>query len=235
MKNLLLETSKLDVMFHREVSELERKFQPKHDELFLKRLDITNGTYQPTNEECSLPGVLMNLENTAGDHLGPSGVPEFWFTVIRNVHELKTTIQEADVPVLKHLIDVRAKLSSPPDLSFTLEFHFSPNEFFENSVLVKTYLMKCCVDEEDPFSFEGPEIYKSTGCEIKWKEGKNVIETGALNSQFPFFKFDSFFNFFNPPELKGEISEENQKIEVGLTDQNIVCSASHKFLRFRTT
>lgn len=29
-------------------------------------------------------------------------------------------------------------------------------------------------DEEDPFSFEGPEIVKCKGCEIDWKKGKNV-------------------------------------------------------------
>jgi nucleosome assembly protein 1-like 1 len=41
-----------------------------------------------------------------------------------------------------------------------LEFHFSPNEYFSNSVLTKEYEMKCAPEENDPFSFEGPEIYK---------------------------------------------------------------------------
>ena len=45
-------------------------------------------------------------------------------------------------------------------MGFVLEFFFSPNEYFENSVLTKTYDMKCVPDEEDPFSFEGPEIHK---------------------------------------------------------------------------
>ncbi|KAJ4451130.1 hypothetical protein ANN_02570 [Periplaneta americana] len=56
-----------------------------------------------------------------------------------------------------------------------LEFHFSPNEYFSNSVLTekkcthyvpvltKEYEMKCTPDEGDPFSFEGPEIYKCKG------------------------------------------------------------------------
>jgi len=30
--------------------------------------------------------------------------------------------------------------------------------------------MKC----KNPGSFEGPEIFKCTGCKIDWKEGKNV-------------------------------------------------------------
>merc|ERR1712055_172468 len=43
-----------------------------------------------------------------------------------------------------------------------------------NSVLTKHYSMKCEPDKEDPFSFEGPEIYKCEECKVNWKEGKNV-------------------------------------------------------------
>jgi len=45
---------------------------------------------------------------------------------------------------------------------FKLHFHFSPNEYFKNAVLTKSYDMKCEMDSEDPFSFEGPEIIKCT-------------------------------------------------------------------------
>ena len=34
--------------------------------------------------------------------------------------------------------------------------------------------MKCEPSEDDPFSFEGPEIFKCKGCTINWKEGKNL-------------------------------------------------------------
>ena len=46
---------------------------------------------------------------------------------------------------------------------FTLDFHFSSNDFFTNSVLTKNYEMRSEPDEADPFSFEGPEIIKSEG------------------------------------------------------------------------
>lgn len=61
-----------------------------------------------------------------------------------------------------------------PEMSFILEFHFSPNDYFENSMLTKEYLMKCMPDNEMPFTFDGPEIYKTVGCEIQWKDGKNL-------------------------------------------------------------
>lgn len=47
--------------------------------------------------------------------------------------------------------------------SFTLEFQFEPNDFFTNTVLTKTYKMRSEPDENDPFSFDGPEIMSCTG------------------------------------------------------------------------
>lgn len=57
----------------------------------------------------------------------------------------------------------RALTSSVPPQSFTLEFHFEPNDFFTNTVLTKTYKMRSEPDENDPFSFDGPEIMCCTG------------------------------------------------------------------------
>ena len=39
-------------------------------------------------------------------------------------------------------------------MGFTLHFHFGENEFFTNTVLTKTYELKCEPQEDDPFSFE---------------------------------------------------------------------------------
>lgn len=70
-------------------------------------------------------------------------------------------IQEHDEPILKHLEDIKVAFLEQDPMGFTLEFHFSPNEFFSNTVLTKVYTMTCKPDEKDPFSFEGPEITKS--------------------------------------------------------------------------
>lgn len=72
------------------------------------------------------------------------------------------------------MIDIRVKMNSAPEMSFTLEFEFSANEYFEDKLLTKEYFMKCEPDAEAPFTFDGPEIYKSKGCPIKWKDGKNL-------------------------------------------------------------
>jgi hypothetical protein len=218
LKVLQKETINLDAEFHQSVYELERKLQGKHDEIFKKRYDIVNGLHEPNDNECQLSAEeLEKLVPTEGEEV-ESGIPNFWLTVLKKVAEIRSMIKDHDEPVLKHLIDVRAFSNTSPNLSFQLEFHFAPNEFIQNSVLTKTYLMKCEPDEDDPFSFEGPEIYKSIGCEIMWNAGKNVIEKAASKnnreSATRLFKTDSFFNFFNPPELRMDDSNENDKIEV---------------------
>eukprot|EP00497_Spongosphaera_streptacantha_P003550 TRINITY_DN4281_c0_g1_i1.p2 TRINITY_DN4281_c0_g1~~TRINITY_DN4281_c0_g1_i1.p2 ORF type:complete len:92 (+),score=26.85 TRINITY_DN4281_c0_g1_i1:247-522(+) len=59
------------------------------------------------------------------------------------------------------------------EMGFVLEFQFSPNDYFTNSALTKTYRMKAEPDKDDPFSFDGPDIYACSGCQIDWKKGKN--------------------------------------------------------------
>lgn len=214
LKKLQLETIKLDAEFHRGVYDLEQKFQAKHDIFFKQRSDIVNGLYEPSDDECKFSGIGMQSDEPVEGQEKPTGIPNFWLKTLQHVHEVSAMIQQTDEAALKYLVDVRAFSKPAPDLSFQLEFHFLPNKFFKNSVLTKTYLMKCSVDLDDPFSFEGPEIFKSIGCEILWNEGKNVIEMSQKPSVMPFFKNDSFFNFFSPPELKTGLSVENQQIEV---------------------
>lgn len=222
MKNLQLQTIKLDSEFHHGVYDLEEKFQSQHDVIFKKRCEIINGSYEPNDDECKLPGIEMKLDMPAEGQEKVSGVPTFWLTVMKNVNELNNMIQEDDEKVLKHLIDIRAFSKPAPDLGFQLEFQFEPNEFFQNSVLTKTYLMKCTPDDDDPFSFEGPEIYKSVGCEIMWNAGKNVVENAVKkrDSLLSLFKAESFFNFFKPPELTSATSDANEKIEVSFQIQD---------------
>lgn len=118
--------------------------------------------------------------------------------------------QEHDEPILKHLQDIKVKFSDPGQpmvsvlhtlncwnqsvcllisllcsQSFTLEFHFEPNDFFTNTVLTKTYKMRSEPDENDPFSFDGPEIMSCTG----W--------VSAILSSLQVFVFETTFDAHN--------------------------------------
>lgn len=104
----------------------------------------------------------LDPKNIHGMDENTKGIPEFWLTILKNVYPISDNIQPHDEPILVHLIDVTLKqIQEPP--SFTLEFHFSPNEYFTNSILTKTYEVASEVDPEDPFSFEGTEIRSSKG------------------------------------------------------------------------
>merc|ERR1719481_679437 len=140
---------------------------------------------------------------------------------------LQEMVQEADEPVLSKLTDITVTFSETP-MGFTLHFSFAPNDYFSNTVLTKEYEMKCEPSEDDPFSFEGPEIFKCKGCTINWKEpGKNLtVKTvkkkqkhknkGNVRTITKQVKADSFFNFFDPPTVpedpNAEVDEETQAI-----------------------
>merc|ERR1712142_1195292 len=169
----------------------------------------------------SVMGQLKLDENT-------KGIPEFWLTAMRNVE----MIEEHDEPLLHHLTDVKLiftgkKADSTDDdteMGFVLEFHFSPNDFFTNTALTKTYRMKSEPDKDDPFSFDGPDIFACTGCKIDWKKGKNITQKQVKKKQkhkgrgqtriiTKMVKTDSFFNFFDPPELPEDEDDLDEETE----------------------
>uniref|UniRef100_A0A336M5M0 CSON010577 protein n=1 Tax=Culicoides sonorensis TaxID=179676 RepID=A0A336M5M0_CULSO len=212
LKKLQLKTMDLSAEFHMKVHALEVEYLKEHAKIFEKRHEIINGNYVPSEGECVLcddiAGISQGLSKITleGSNMKfdaqIKGIPEFWLTVLKMVPQLDYMIRDHDVPVLKCLTDIKHRCQIEPHLSFTLEFHFAPNEYFENTVLSKEYFMKCAPEPRDPFSFDGPEIYKSKGTEIKWKSGKNVtMEKRDINGTENEVKGQSFFNFFAPPEL----------------------------------
>merc|ERR1712142_810308 len=117
-------------------------------------------------------------------------------------------IQEHDEPILKHLTDIKLiytgrkageeATEDDAEMGFVLEFHFSLNDYFTNTALTKTYRMKSEPDEDDPFSFDGPDIFACTGCKIDWKKGKNITQKQVKKKQ----------KLFLPSTLKSAFSSE---------------------------
>ena len=114
-----------------------------------------------------------------------AGIPDFWLTTLRNVELLDEQLYEWDYPALKHLEDIKLVFPDAEGLNFILEFYFSPNTFFSDAVLTKWYTVKCDVDPNDPFQFNGPEIVNCTGCEIHWQKGKNLTKKLKKKKQRP--------------------------------------------------
>ncbi|XP_069895182.1 nucleosome assembly protein 1-like 2 [Dipodomys merriami] len=157
----------------------------------------------------------------------PKGIPDFWLTVLKNVEALAPWIKKYDEPILKLLTDIKVKLSDPGEpLSFTLEFHFKPNEYFKNELLTKTYVLKSRLDCYDPHPYRGTAIEYSTGCEIDWNEGKNVtMKTitkkqkhriwGTIRTVTEDFPKESFFNFFSPHGINLKGGNRNEDFLLG--------------------
>jgi len=235
LKKLQLESTKIEAKFYQEIHDLEIKYHEMYKPIYKKRSQINKGEYEPNEEECEWPSEdededdeddelseelkKAKLEakkeedkkDTDNEAKAAKGIPEFWLTIFKNVDMLQDMVQEHDEVALNSLEDVTVEYSKSP-MTFTLYFHFGANEFFTNNVLTKEYEMKCEPTEEDPFSFEGPEIFKCKGCEIQWKQGKNLtVKTvkkkqkhkskGSVRTVTKTVKNDSFFNFFDPPEV----------------------------------
>jgi len=246
LKKLQLEATKIEAKFYEEVHDLECKYHKLYLPLYSKRTQITKGEYEPTEEECDFPSDSEDEEAELSEDIkdkakiedekkeevkesqdDAKGIPSFWLTIFKNVEMLAEMVQENDEPVLELLDDVTVSLTEKAPMGFTLHFHFKENEYFTNAELTKEYEMKCEPMEDDPFSFEGPEIFKCKGCTIDWKKGKNLTvkqvkkkqkhkNKGSVRTITKQVKADSFFNFFDPPTVpddpNAEVDEETQAI-----------------------
>jgi len=234
-----LQSAMVDVeaKFYEEVHELECKYAAQYQPLYDRRKDVVTGGVEPTDSDCEWPsdeeeeeelaeGVekvdLNGDDKDSGKAAGP-GVPGFWLTIFKNVDMLAEMVQEHDEPILEHLNDIQITFKQAEPMSFTLHFHFAPNEYFSNAVLTKEYIMRAEPDQEDPLSYEGPEIVKCAGCKIDWQTGKNVTvklikkvqkhhARGQKRTITKSVQNDSFFNFFAPPADEDETDEETQEL-----------------------
>lgn len=136
---------------------------------------------------------------------------------------------------MRHLVDITLAFLDGPTAGFLITFHFSPNEYFEDSVLTKEYRYRDDLDVEGDYLYE-----RAVGCTIRWKEDKNLtqeIEVKRQRNKGQYWNTtrarldidmswitspatnrtrvvrrskpaDSFFNFFTPPEPVNEEEEE---------------------------
>jgi nucleosome assembly protein 1-like 1 len=201
------EHDELEAKFLEERAALEAKYQILYQPLYTKRFDIVNGVAE-------VEGVAK--EATADtDEAEEKGVPSFWLNAMKNNDVLSEEITERDEGALKFLKDIKWTRIEDPK-GFKLEFFFDSNPYFSNSVLTKTYHM---VDEDEPI------LEKAIGTEIQWLPGKCLTQKvlkkkpkkGSKNAK-PITKTEtceSFFNFFNPPE----VPEDDEDIDEDMAEE----------------
>lgn len=199
LKKLQLEQIKILHEYHKEVQELEHKYDNLYKPLYEKRYKIINGDYEPNDDECKLPEKLVESESENQENIiaeiapeaavqftpeeesqlekDVKGLPGFWLGCLASSYNFGDSIEDHDRDVLRYLKDIRLSYNKGDDLlKYTLEFVFDDNPYFKNKCLTKTYHLKLSPDENDPFSYEGFEITKSEGCDIEWFPGKDVTK-----------------------------------------------------------
>jgi nucleosome assembly protein 1-like 1 len=194
--------------YSRERAELEKKFIAKLQPLYNSRSDIVTG-----KSECE-----KNVEEK-DNKVEEKGIPHFWLTAMLHHEIFQETIQEEDVPLMEHLVDLKS-IDDEDMKGFTLEFYFSKNEFFTNDVLRKRYKV--------PNLLEGSEPIVSTvnSDVINWKSNKNLTvqivkskskKGGKSKTQTKTVEKESFFNFFKTlaiPQQGEQINlKDMQKLE----------------------
>ncbi|KAH1116907.1 hypothetical protein GLYMA_17G053800v4 [Glycine max] len=202
----------LEAKFFEERAALEAKYQKLYQPLYTKRYEIVNGTTEV--EEGAVKETAPDNEEDQ-----EKGVPAFWLTAMKNNEVLAEEISERDEGALKYLKDIKwSRIENPK--GFKLDFFFDTNPYFTNSVLTKTYHM---IDEDEPI------LEKAIGTEIQWHPGKCLTQKilkkkpkkGSKNAK-PITKTEnceSFFNFFNPPQVPEDDEDIDEDVAEELQNQ----------------
>jgi nucleosome assembly protein 1-like 1 len=170
---------------------------------------------------------LEPVEGQIQAEVNVKGVPGFWRTALVNNRNFADLISERDDEALASLIDIKVSyLEDNP--GFVLEFVFSENEFFSNTVLTKKYYLTDADGEDDDID-EEYILDRTEGTPIEWKEGKdlsfrvevkkqrhkNTNKTRVVKRTVP---CETFFNFFKSqklptsPEEAGDMDEDEAQM-----------------------
>ncbi|KAI3671643.1 hypothetical protein L1987_87383 [Smallanthus sonchifolius] len=214
LREIQSEHDEFEAKFFEERAALEAKYQKLYAPLYSQRYDIVNGVVE-------VDGVNDEVATDATDDKAKEekGVPNFWLNAMKTNEILAGEISERDEEALKYLKDIKwCRIDDPK--GFKLEFFFDTNPFFKNSVLTKVYHM---IDDDEPI------LEKAIGTEIEWLPGKCLTQKilkkkpkkGSKNAK-PITKTeicDSFFNFFNPPQVPEDEDEIDEEMAEELQNQ----------------
>ncbi|KAI8086832.1 nucleosome assembly protein-domain-containing protein [Gilbertella persicaria] len=235
LKYLQSKHTELEGKFQEEVLALEKKYLELYRPLYTKRAQVIAGEYEPTEEEVALGAKVDEEEEEDQDEqkeqqtdkkmdeeeeeVNIAGIPEFWLTALKTHPQISDTISEEDCEALKHLTDIRMTYLEKP--GFRLEFEFTENDFFTDKVLTKTYHYQDNVSGGD-YVYDYAE-----GCQIHWKDGKDLTVTVETKKQRHkgtnktrvvkrTVPAETFFNFFSPPTIPEDDNELDEEEAEGL-------------------
>ncbi|KAJ3121622.1 hypothetical protein HK098_003514 [Nowakowskiella sp. JEL0407] len=226
LRNLQDEHSALESKFRNEVLELEKKYAKLYEPIYEKRSGIVAGNVEPTAEQTKYKDETVE-ESSEAPKDDVKGIPRFWLQVLKTHPAISELITTKDEEALEHLTNIKYEFL-PNNPGFKLEFYFSPNKFFTNSVLTKTYYLG-----PSPDLAYGDVIYdKAEGTKIEWKETMDLSVTVEVKKQRhkatnkvrtikKEIPTPTFFNFFSPPKAPEGDNDDHDVDEMLESDYEI--------------
>ncbi|KAH3764359.1 nucleosome assembly protein [Pelomyxa schiedti] len=227
------EHAKLMKRLTEEQDQLVLKYAGLAQPIFDARRAIVTGEKEPTEEQT----VGFSEHPTAPPPAG-KGIPKFWCKAILHNDVIcnLTELSPHDVEALEYLQNIQTELipkqttlvngKEQQMYGFTLLFTFSPNPFFSDATLTKSFFFTV----NDSKS----EIHHTESAPPHWKEGKILTLTTVRHRKNGRMETvtkprKSFFDFFVPlPPLFFQLSSADMKkrsIEatVGLEFKEVLC------------
>ncbi|CAN6479163.1 unnamed protein product [Victoria cruziana] len=171
--------------------------------LSIEKLQEIQDELEKVNEEAS--EKVLEVEQKYNEIRRPvyirrneiiQSISDFWLTAFMSHPALCDLLNEEDQKIFKYLKSLDVDDCKDLKSGYTITFNFSPNPYFEDTKLTKTYYF----DEEG--------VPKITGTTIRWKDGMDIANGGAnpkKGNKRPFAD-DSFFTWFSETQ-KDEITE----------------------------
>lgn len=181
--------------------------------------DFYNLEFKYNQQYCNLNKEISEIVNQN------TPIPNYWKVVIENSKFF--TVNDKDKEILKYLTNIEIKHDESDKKSFTAYFTFSPNSFFDETVIQKYYKFN---KKEDSYT-------EATSTQIKWKgdapnikvikkkikKGKNVSTVTKEK------KVKSFFNIFeeenddeDDDDDKGDEDETNLSSEADFVQNDLI-------------
>ncbi|KAM5570734.1 NAP1-related protein 2 [Rosa sericea] len=176
--------------------------------LSIEKLQEVQDELEKINEEAS--DKVLEVEQKYNEIRKPvydkrndiiKAIPDFWLTAFMSHPALGELLTDEDQKIFKHLTSLEVEDCKDVKSGYTISLFFSPNPYFEDTKLSKTFT----------FLDEGTKV---TATSIKWKEGMG-IPNGTNhekkgNKRPP--SEESFFSWFGDSQEKDIMDEIHDEI-----------------------
>ncbi len=156
--------------YENEYLDLKRKYDIEYEKLFDEINSIIKGSVTASLSEEDQKKYGLDLISQG------EPIANYWLEVLKN-GTLFLTVNVNDEKILKHLNEVKL-VNSQDRLSFTVEFHFSPNDYFTQEVLTKSYI----------YDTKDHQLCRTEASKVDWKSEdlipNKIKKTKTVKSKF---------------------------------------------------